>query len=246
MDSAYNVVINSLSVSGVFVAIVAAKCGLKVLVIERTTNVVPELTDTFNLVLSSKGIDTWGENLKNIFFPQEESSEISNPDLFGVCNSQLGNDVVFLAGSMSKGLLRDEEELSPLLRKSFRRDSSLPTALVLSWFGYSNGDKLILADLKKNFEAEKKEGSRAEYLELYWRGNLNGAYWRVNRDIAFLALSDSEESDNVVAEILAKTSSGGAPVRSKNNVYYANRIDLVLVPNSRAGKVGNPLSKKFA
>ncbi len=133
--------------------------------------------------------------------------------------------------------LRDKSEIVPLLKKSFARERSHLTALALSWFGESDGENVILSDLKKNFEDEKKDGSRAEYLELYWRGNLNGAYWNINRDIAFLALSGSGESDRVIAGILAEMSSGGEPVCSKNNVYYANRIDLVLVPNYN--RIGN-------
>lgn len=133
--------------------------------------------------------------------------------------------------------LKDRADILPMLKKSFSKHRSLQTAYALSWFGDNTGEKVILFDLEKNLELEAKEPSRKDYLELYWRGNLKSPYWNINRAVAFLAMSGSEESDEVVAKILAKTESGGALVRAKDNVYYANRIDLVLLPNHN--RIGN-------
>ncbi|MBE6411176.1 MAG: FAD-dependent oxidoreductase [Opitutales bacterium] len=127
--------------------------------------------------------------------------------------------------------LKPKAEILPMLRESFKKVRTLQTAYALSWFGDNSGEKVILRELKNNLSQEEKEPQSADYLELYWRGNLKSPYWNINRALAFLAMSGSEKSDKVVAEILSKTTSGGKLVRSKDNVYTANRIDLVLLPN---------------
>lgn len=49
-------------------------------------------------------------------------------------------------------------------------------------------------------------------------------------DIAFLAMPCKKLGENEILEILKTTDSGGEMTRQKNP-YYANRIDLCLVPN---------------
>ena len=144
-----------------------------------------------------------------------------------------------IVGRLSRGdsdvllwaCLKPKDEILPALRESFAKVRTLQTAYALSWFGDNRGEGAILRELKNNLAREKKEPQSADYLELYWRGNLKSPYWNINRALAFLAMSGSKKSDEVVAEILKHTTSGGKSVRSKDNVYYANRIDLVLLPN---------------
>ncbi len=135
------------------------------------------------------------------------------------------------SGILLWACLKSKDEILPRLKESFSKIRNLQTAYALSWFGDNSGEKVILNEIKKNLAQEEKEPQSENYLELYWRGNLKSPYWNINRAVAFLAMSGSEKSDKVIAEILENTTSGGQMVRSKDNIYYANRIDLVLLPN---------------
>ena len=103
-------------------------------------------------------------------------------------------------------------------------------ARALCWHGSEAGHKTVLEQLRKNFAELKKNPQPKDYTEVYTRGNLQSPYWQVCADIAFLAMPCKKLGENEILEILKTTDSGGEMTRQKNP-YYANRIDLCLVPN---------------
>ena len=103
-------------------------------------------------------------------------------------------------------------------------------ARALCWHGSEAGHKTVLERLRKNFAELKKNPQPKDYTEVYARGNLQSPYWQVCADIAFLAMPCKKLGENEILEILKTTDSGGEMTRQKNP-YYANRIDLCLVPN---------------
>ncbi len=138
--------------------------------------------------------------------------------------------------ALFEACLRPPDIMLPRLAEAFSATPTLPIAQALSFFGDARGVPVILRSLSKNFAAEKKNPQPSDFLELYTRGNLSSAYWKINRDIAFLALSGSDKSDEAVASVLKHAKSGGPRV-SGPNAYTANRIDLSLIPNYN--RIGN-------
>ena len=95
-ERGYDVVINSTGLAGAFSALSASQKGLRVLLVDRRTCVGWEMVDRFNLSLDKNGFERWGDDMKKIFFPDDEKLDIDNKNLSGECNSELGDKVVFL------------------------------------------------------------------------------------------------------------------------------------------------------
>lgn len=127
----------------------------------------------------------------------------------------------------------------PLLRKSFSNltntQGKLETAKALAWFGDASGDQLIYDELAELFEKEQKDGYPGGYIDTYdnIRGReknvLEGLYWRINQNIALLAMANSANSTSIVKKIIENTTSGGGMVPRESS-YFNERIDLRIVP----------------
>jgi len=85
------------------------------------------------------------------------------------------------------------------------------------------------------FEEEQKKGIGPEFIDNYdlIRGRkhnvLEGSFWRINQNIALLAMSGDEGTKPTIRKILDNTDSGGS-MMNRENEYYNDRIDLKLVP----------------
>lgn len=127
----------------------------------------------------------------------------------------------------------------PLLRESFNTithaQGKLLTAKALAWFGDSTGCGLITGELAELFAREQKEGYPGGYIDTYddIRGReknvLEGLFWRINQNIALLAMANNQESVATVKHILENTTSGGGMVPRESD-YFNERIDLRFVP----------------
>ncbi len=127
----------------------------------------------------------------------------------------------------------------PLLKEKFESASSkegkLLLAKALAWFGADNGVSLIVKELEALFDQETETGYPKGYVDDYdfIRGRkknmLEGLFWKINQNIALLAMSGSSQGTDLVRSILENTQSGGGMV-NRTNDYYNNRIDLKIVP----------------
>lgn len=132
-----------------------------------------------------------------------------------------------------------KETAVPLLRESFSTvsnpDGKLLTAKALAWFGETTGNELITAELAELFEKEQKEGHPGGYIDTYddIRGReknvIEGVFWKINQNIALLAMAGNRESATIIKTILENTTSGGVMVPREND-YFNERIDLRIVP----------------
>ena len=134
--------------------------------------------------------------------------------------------------------LPKEKALGPLINtyhKTDQAEGKLLLAKAIAWFGGSEGNELINAELKTLFEQEQSEGYPDGYVDNYdfIRGReknvLEGLFWRINQNIGLLGLAGYEPSKKIVKHILEQTSSGGGMVE-RTNAYYNGRIDLKIVP----------------
>ena len=125
------------------------------------------------------------------------------------------------------------------LKSSFHSCSNghgkLLLAKALAWFGESEGNQLILNELADLFREEQAKGYPGGFVETYddIRGReknmLKGLFWRINQNIALLALANSREGIGIVQHILENTVSGGGMVKRESD-YYDERIDLRIIP----------------
>lgn len=132
-----------------------------------------------------------------------------------------------------------KEKTIPVLKsyygKSEDEKSKLLLAKALAWFGEGDGIVLIENELKDMFEKEQKEGYPGGYVDDYdfIRGReknvLEGLFWRINQNIALLAMTGDNSSAPTIRRIIENTSSGGGFV-NRTNDYFNGRIDLKIVP----------------
>lgn len=127
----------------------------------------------------------------------------------------------------------------PVLKEKFKsattNEGKLLLAKALAWFGSDEGASLIVKELEALFDAETETGYPKGYVDDYdfIRGRkknmLEGLFWKINQNIALLAMSGSSQGTDLVRSILENTQSGGGMV-NRTNDYYNNRIDLKIVP----------------
>ncbi|MCE6989574.1 FAD-dependent oxidoreductase [Dyadobacter sp. CY323] len=127
----------------------------------------------------------------------------------------------------------------PLLKAKFEstdsKEGKLLLGKALAWFGADNGVSLIVKELEALFDQETETGYPKGYVDDYdfIRGRkknmLEGLFWKINQNIALLAMSGSSQGTDLVSSILENTQSGGGMVK-RSSAYYDNRIDLKIVP----------------
>lgn len=127
----------------------------------------------------------------------------------------------------------------PMLRENFAALANpagkLLTAKALAWFGDGAGYQLIDDELNELFSKEQKEGYPGGYIDTYdnVRGRkknvLEGLFWRINQNIALLAMSGNQGSTSTIKTILGNTTSGGVMV-PRESAYFNARIDLRIIP----------------
>ncbi|AEL27501.1 FAD-dependent oxidoreductase [Cyclobacterium marinum] len=132
-----------------------------------------------------------------------------------------------------------KEKAIPVLKtyygKSEDEKAKLLLAKALAWFGESDGNVLIEEELQEMFDQEQKEGYPGGYVDNYdfIRGReknvLEGLFWRINQNIALLAMTGSKSSIPVIRNIIENTTSGGGVV-NRTNDYFNGRIDLKIIP----------------
>ncbi len=132
-----------------------------------------------------------------------------------------------------------KEKALPVLKTYFRKadqkENKLLLAKALAWFGESDGIKLIETELMEMFEEELKVGYPEGYVDDYdfIRGReqnvLEGLFWRINQNIALLAMTGDPGANGSINRIMENTVSGGGMVERTND-YYNGRIDLKIIP----------------
>lgn len=132
-----------------------------------------------------------------------------------------------------------EEHAIPVLTEAFRKtnvdEGKLLIAKALAWFGQSLGNELIDEELKALFDEEQTTGYSEGYVENYdfirgrEKNELVGTFWKINQNIALLALAGNPQFNATISQILNKTSAGGKMVEREND-YYNGRIDLRIIP----------------
>lgn len=126
-----------------------------------------------------------------------------------------------------------------LLIQEYKRTESEPGKLLLAkalaWFGELLGNKLVENELVTLFDEEQKSGYPRGYVDNYdsIRGReknvLEGLFWRINQDIALLAMAGDENCCETIRFILENTKSGGKMVERESE-YFNGRIDLRIIP----------------
>jgi hypothetical protein len=132
-----------------------------------------------------------------------------------------------------------KEKALPVLMKNFNSTEDpagkLLLAKALAWFGNPEGNALIEQELLDLFEQETQKGYPDGFVDTYddIRGReknmLVGLFWRINQNIALLAMNNDKQPVKTIGNILENTSSGGDMVQREND-YYNHRIDLRIVP----------------
>lgn len=102
---AYDLLIHGGGLSGYFAAMAASKSGKKVLLVERRSALGYELTAKSRFFLDKNGSAQFGSELQQLFAPDGEKLEVHNKKV--TSQSTLGDDLVLMAGSLKKGLLRN-------------------------------------------------------------------------------------------------------------------------------------------
>jgi ribulose 1,5-bisphosphate synthetase/thiazole synthase len=133
----------------------------------------------------------------------------------------------------------EKSKILPLLKEKFQstnsKEGKLLLAKALAWFGADDGVSLIVKELEALFDQETETGYPQGYVDDYdfIRGReknmLVGLFWKINQNIALLAMSGSSQGVDLVRSILENTQAGGGMV-NRTNDYYNNRIDLKIVP----------------
>ncbi|REA64402.1 hypothetical protein DSL64_02290 [Dyadobacter luteus] len=133
----------------------------------------------------------------------------------------------------------DKSIILPVLKDCFEQttntEGKLYTAKMLAWFGDPSGNSLIGAELNTMFQKEQQDGYPKGYIDDYddirgrEKNKLEGLFWRINQNIALLAMSGSNSETALVENILANTVSGGELVPRKDS-YFNGRIDIKFIP----------------
>ena len=135
-----------------------------------------------------------------------------------------------------------KDKTVPVLISHFNNTSNaagrLLTAKALAWFSQQNGNDLIEKELNELFDTELKEGYPGGYTENYdfIRGReknvLEGLFWKINQDIALLAIAGNAQSNKSIKRVIDNTTSGGKIFTWTGDRadYFNERIDLRLVP----------------
>lgn len=132
-----------------------------------------------------------------------------------------------------------KEKALPVLTEVFEKTTQpvgkLLLAKSLAWFGDARGVTLIEDELRKLFAEEQAEGYPGGYIDDYdsirgrEKNQLEGHFWRINQNIALLAMAGSAQPNATIRHIIEHTASGGGFVERTND-YYNGRIDLKFVP----------------
>ncbi|MFW5944984.1 MAG: FAD-dependent oxidoreductase [Bacteroidota bacterium] len=132
-----------------------------------------------------------------------------------------------------------KKEVLPLLIKYYNstdnKKGKLLLAKALAWFGQKEGTDLIETELKEMFDREQEKGYPEGYIEEYDnirerdKNILKGLFWKINQNIALLAMAGDQQGEQTIQFILENTNSGGGLVEHEN-AYNNNRIDLKLIP----------------
>ena len=135
--------------------------------------------------------------------------------------------------------LLSKAKVIKLLIQEYNRTENEPGKLLLAkalaWFGESLGNKLIEDELEALFDEEQKNGYPGGYVDNYdsIRGReknvLEGLYWRINQDIALLAMAGDKNCRETIRYIIENTQSGGKMVERESE-YFNGRIDLRIIP----------------
>lgn len=104
--SSYDVIVNGAGLGGFFIALEAAKKGLKVLIVDKRTSPGFDIAAKRKLWLSTDGMELWDKNLFDLFFPVDEQVECLNDALESPRKSRAGDELILFAGSVKKGMLR--------------------------------------------------------------------------------------------------------------------------------------------
>ncbi len=134
------------------------------------------------------------------------------------------------ASALLEACICGKDKILPKISAEYKKGPSIALAKALCWHGSESGAKTVAEDLLENFAKLKENPQPKGYTEVYARGNLQSPYWMVCADIAYLAMPCKKLGENEIFEILKSADTGGEMTRQKTS-YYANRIDLCLVPN---------------
>lgn len=104
--SSYDLIINGSGLAGYFAAIEAKKAGKNVLIIEKRTSPGYDIWAKGHLWIDQEGINSWKQDLTDLFLPKEELPEIENSNGKGISKSQFGDALLLFNGSVRKGLLK--------------------------------------------------------------------------------------------------------------------------------------------
>ena len=132
-----------------------------------------------------------------------------------------------------------KEKALPVLAEAFDNTNQpagkLLLAKAMAWFGHARGIDLIERELQLLFIEEQSEGYPGGYVDDYdsirgrEKNKLEGHFWRINQNIALLAMAGSAQPNATIRHIIERTASGGGFVE-RTNEYYNGRIDLKFVP----------------
>lgn len=131
-----------------------------------------------------------------------------------------------------------KDKALPVLKEYYKKSdgNKLLLAKAMAWFGEGEGNNLIVKDLEEMYVQEQKEGYPGGYVDTYddIRGReknmLIGLFWRINQNMALLAMAQNTECKHLIRRILENTDSGGGMVERENE-YFNGRIDLKIIPN---------------
>ncbi len=125
-----------------------------------------------------------------------------------------------------KCCLLPRKEVLPVLLAAYKVHTNLNLAKALAWFSNPIGTSEIIHELEGLLNEEIKTGYPDNFNDKY---DASGLYWRINQNIALLAMAGDRQSNEIVSRILNNTVSGGGMV-TRESLYYDNRIDLRLIP----------------
>jgi flavin-dependent dehydrogenase len=144
-------------------------------------------------------------------------------------------ECVKLPKEKAEPLLLDHFNRPNLTEAKFSDEGRLLTAKALAWFGNPIGNDLIEKELKDLFAEEMADGYPGGYVDDYdfIRGRehnvLENLFWRINQNIALLAMTGDNKRNAIINHILNNTVSGGDMVQRSDD-YFNGRIDLKIVP----------------
>ena len=105
-ESSYDLIISGAGMAGFYIALEAARQGMKVLITDKRTTPGYDIASKRRLWLSRQGIEDWDKATLDLFFPTDEQEEMENKNLEGPRCSRKGEEMLLFAGSLKKGMLR--------------------------------------------------------------------------------------------------------------------------------------------